>query len=189
MDQLRADIYLDLLRRRYKGGKITRSDFGILDMRVTADSLTGESEESAELNGFGPVIADVARQVAEHQENVERRWTQYDPETKQPIDEGITRRRPTASQRRRVEVLHPTCIHPGCRMPSADCDIDHRVPWIEARSTCTCDLGPMCRHHHVIRHTHGWRYEFMAGGDFLFTSPFGHRYTTSGRQLANARSP
>ena len=189
MDQLRVDIYLDLLRRRYKGGRITRSDFGNLDMRVTAETLAGQSDESAELNGFGPVIADVARQVAEHQEHVRRRWLLYDTDTKQPIDGGITRRRPAPSQRRTAEILHPACIHPGCRMPSVDCDLDHRKPWSEARFTCTADLGPMCRHHHVIRHTYGWQYASIAGGDFLFSSPFGHQYTTSGREPPNARSP
>ncbi len=189
MDQLRADIYLDLLRRRHKDGKITRADFGNLDMKVTAETLTGESDESAEIAGFGPVIADVARQVAEHQEHVHRRWMLIDPDTQQPIDGGITRRKPIASQRRKAELQHPTCIHPGCRMPSVDCDIDHRQPWAEHRVTCTADLGPMCRHHHVIRHTFGWRYEPTAGGDFLFGSPFGHQYTSSGRLVANARSP
>ena len=189
VSQLRADIYLDLLRRRHKGGKITRADFGNLDMSVTAETLTGQSEDSAELNGFGPVLADVARQVADHQDNVERRWRLIDPETGQPIDGGISRRRPTASQRRKAEMLHPTCIHPGCRLPSVDCDIDHRVPWIEARITCSCDLGPLCRHHHTIRHAYGWTYRSVAGGDFLFTSPFGHQYTTSGHQPAKARSP
>ena len=188
MDQLRADIYLDLLRRRYQGKKATRADFGNLDIRGSAETFAGLSDESADLNGFGPVIADVARQVAEHQENVERRWLLIDPDTKQPIDGGITRRRPTASQRRQAELLHPTCIHPGCRMPSVDCDIDHRVPWIKARITCSCDLGPMCRHHHVIRHRFGWTYKPVAGGDYLFTSPFGHHYTTTG-QPAKARAP
>jgi hypothetical protein len=189
MDQLRADIYLDLLRRRYKGKKATRADFGNLDIRGTAETFAGLSDEAAELNGFGPVISDVARQVAEHQKNMQWRWMLVDPDTQQPIDGGTTRRRPTVSQRRKAEMLHPTCIHPGCRMPSIDCDIDHRVPWSEARITCSCDLGPMCRHHHVIRHTHGWTYQPITGGDYLFTSPFGHQYTTSGRQPAKPRAP
>ncbi|MGA9596484.1 MAG: DUF222 domain-containing protein, partial [Acidimicrobiia bacterium] len=129
MDQLRADIATDLLRRRYRAGKVTRADFGNLDIKMTAETLTGVSDESAELGGYGPVIADVARQVADHQEHVERRWMLIDPDTKQAIDGGICRRKPTVSHRRRTELLHPTCIHPGCRMPSVDCDIDHRIPW------------------------------------------------------------
>jgi hypothetical protein len=189
MDQLRSDIGLDLLRRRYKGKKVTRSDFGILDMKVTGETLTGQSDESAVLNGFGPILADIARQVAEHQEQTERRWSLIDPDTGQPIDGGITRRKPTASQRRMAETLHPTCIHPGCRMPAVDCDIDHRVPYSDQPVTCTCELGPMCRHHHVIRHEYGWSYDLIDGGDFLFTSPFGHQYRTSGKPVPNAQSP
>jgi len=189
MDQLRADIYLDLLRRRHRDGKITRADFGNLDMKITAETLTGQSDESAEIAGFGPVIGAVARQVAENQEHVHRRWMLIDPDTNQPIDGGVIRRKPIASQRRKAEMLHPTCVHPGCRMPSVDCDIDHRRPWAEYRVTCTADLGPMCRHHHVVRHRFGWRYEPAAGGDFLFHSPFGRQYTTSGREPAMARAP
>ncbi len=189
MDQLRADIYLDLLKRRRVTGKITRADYGILDMNLTAETLTGQSDESAELGGYGPILADIARQVADHQEHVEHRWSLVDPDTGQPIDGGITRRRPTASQRRRAETLHPTCIHPGCRRPAVDCDIDHRIPWSHRHITCTCDLGPMCRHHHVIRHAYGWSYQLVKGGEFVHTSPLGHHYTTSGRPAQHARAP
>jgi len=189
MDQLRSDIGLDLLRRRYSGKKVTRADFGILDMKVTAESLAGLSDESAELNGYGPILADIARQVAEHQGHVERRWSLLDPDTGQPIDGGVTRRKPTAAQRRMAETMHPTCLHPGCRMPAVDCDLDHRIPYSEAPVTCSGEVGPMCRHHHVIRHKYGWSYDLVDGGDFLFTSPFGHQYLTSGRPVACAQSP
>jgi hypothetical protein len=33
----------------------------------------------------------------------------------------------------------------------------------------------------VIRHLAGWKYERLADGDYLWTSPLGLRYTTSGR--------
>jgi len=188
IDQLRADIYLDLLKRRFVDGKLTRADYGILDVRLTAETLTGQSNDAAELNGFGPVLGDIARQVAEHQHHVERRWSLYDPDTGQVIDGGITRRKPTTAQRRMAEILYPTCIHPGCRMPSVDCDIDHRIPWSHSRITCSCDLGPMCRHHHVIRHTFGWTYQ-LVNNDTIHTTPLGHRYTTSGKPARNARSP
>jgi hypothetical protein len=187
IDQIRADIFTDLLRRRHHGKKVTRADYGNLDIRGTAESFAGISNESADLNGFGPVLADIARQIAEHHDNTRLRWTLIDPDTGEPIDGGTTRRRPTTSQRRRAETLHPTCIHPGCRMPSVDCDIDHRKPWAHYRITCTCDLAPMCRHHHTVRHTFGWTYQPTTGGDHRFTSPFGHRYTTSGQPAA--RSP
>lgn len=189
MDQIRADIYTDLLLRRYVDGKTTKADFGVLTITGTAETLTGQSKESAELHGFGPVLSEIAQEVAEHNKNAEWRWNTTDPDTGQPIDGGIIRRRPTTAQRRKVEALHPACIHPGCRMPAVDCDLDHTVPWSKRKLTCTSGLGPMCRHHHVIRHTFGWKYELIEGGDFLFTSPLGHHHTTSGRPAATARAP
>jgi hypothetical protein len=189
MDQLRADIYLDLLKRRYVGGKITRADYGILDIKLTAGTLTGLTDESAELGGYGPILADIARQIVDHQQHTERRWTLIDPDTKQPIDGGITRRKPTTAQRRRAETLYPTCIHPGCRTPAVACDIDHRIPWRHRHLTCSCDLGPMCRHHHTIRHRYGWTYQLVNNGDIIHTTPLGHQYTTTGRPPKHARSP
>ncbi len=183
MDQLRADIYLDILRQRSsraRKGKAT-ADRGAVILNVDPATLAGLNEHSGELNGYGPVIADIARQVAEHQQDSEWRWSLIDPDTGRPIDGGITRRRPTVSQRRRAETLYPTCVHPGCRMPAIDCDIDHRIPYSERQVTCTGDLSPLCRHHHSIRHKFGWTFEDIEGGDYLFTTPLEHHYTTSGR--------
>ncbi len=181
MDQLRVDIFLDLLRQRSSKPGEDASGSGGVNIDVDLTTLAGLDDHSGHLNGYGPVIADIARQTAEHQVNGEWRWTLRDPETGLPIDGGIVRRRPTAPQRRKVETLYKTCVHPGCRMPSVDCDIDHRVPWSERRLTCSDDLGPLCRHHHRIRHVFGWSYKMVDGGDILFTSPLRHRYTTSGR--------
>ncbi len=181
MDQLRVDIFLDLLRQRSSKPGEDSSGLGGVNIDVDLTTLAGLDDHSGHLNGYGPVIADIARQTAEHQVKGEWRWTLRDPDTGQPIDGGILRRRPTAAQRRKIEALHKTCVHPGCRMPSVDCDIDHQIPWSERRLTCTDDLGPLCRHHHRIRHAFGWSYEMVDGGDILFSSPLRHHYTTSGR--------
>jgi hypothetical protein len=98
-----------------------------------------------------------------------------------PLHQGTTRRRPTAGQRRYVETRDPRCIFPGCRMPSRACDLDHRIEWAHSRRTAVDDLGPVCRHDHVIRHRHLWTYRPLAGGDYLWTSRLGHSYTSSGR--------
>ncbi len=182
MDQLRADIFLDLLRQRSgKAHHAGGGDKGGVHIEVDLPTLAGLKKNAGHLNGYGPVIDDIARQTVDQQHDSPWTWTARDPETGQPVAGGITRRRPTAGQRRKAEALHRTCVHPGCRMPAVDCDIDHRIPWAESRITCTEDLGPMCRHHHRIRHAFGWTYELADGGDFVFTTPLGHRHTTSGR--------
>lgn len=178
MDQLRADVFLDLLDGV---GSAPRSADGAVHLHTDLPTLAGLADHPGEIAGFGPVVADVARQVAEHQQQCEWRWTLVDPDSGLPIDGGIIRRRPTASQRRYVQARYRTCIHPGCRMPAVDCDIDHRITWTESHTTRTRDLLPLCRHHHVIRHRHGWTYRPLPDGDFEFTSPLGLTYTTSGR--------
>lgn len=68
-------------------------------------------------------------------------------------------------------------------MPARQCDLDHRIPWVKRHETSTAGLVPGCRHDHVVvRHGIGWRHEPLSGGDHLWTSPLGHRYTTSGRE-------
>jgi hypothetical protein len=176
MDQLRADILLDLVE-----GTGAAAGRGMVDIQVDVATLARLVDHPGDLAGYGPVIADIARQVAHHQHDAEWRWTLVDPDTGVPIDGGTTRRRPTTAQRRRVQTRNRTCVHPGCRMPAVDCDLDHCIPWAERQLTSVHNLAPLCRHHHVIRHKAGWSYRPLRNGDYQFTTPLGHTYTTSGR--------
>lgn len=169
MDQLRADVYMDLLT-----GKTTAGKGGTVDIRVDLDTLTGLSDTPGELGGYGPVIADITRQVAEQQERAKWRYTVTDPASGQPIAAGLTRRRPTAQQRRLIEATHTTCVFPGCRMPATECDLDHRVEWSKGGPTTVENQKPLCRHDHTGRHDKGWTYEVLPNGDIRWTSPLGH---------------
>ena len=178
IDQLRADVLLDLLEGT---GVATQSGRGTNIIHTTLESLTKLSNHPGELAGYGPVIADIARQVVDKQRDGEWRWVLEDSETWLTLGNGTTRRRPTTQQRRDVETRSPTCIHPGCRMPAAESDLDHRIPWAQQRRTHTDNLAPLCRYHHRIKHEAGWKYKAASGGDYVFTTPLGHAYTTSGR--------
>jgi len=176
IDQLRADVYLDLLC----GTKHNTATRGVVDIRVDLDTLTELNEHPGDLAGYGPVVADIIRRVAERETQAEWRYTVTNPDTGQPIHTDVTRRRPTASQRRGVEARNPTCVFPGCRMPAISSDLDHRTPWANGGPTTEANLGPLCRHDHCIRHQHGWTYTPLPNGDHQWTSQLGHTYTTSG---------
>jgi hypothetical protein len=180
MDQLRADVYLDLLEGKARSKKPTQ---GGIELRVDLQTLARLSEAPGELAGYGPVIADIARQITEQQTHgTPWRFVVTDPATGMPVTHGITRRRPTATQQRHLIAHHQTCVFPGCRMPATNCDLDHRIPWAHSHTTRTNDLAPGCRHDHIrIRHRHGWTYRPLPGGDWLWTRRLGHQYTTSGR--------
>ena len=116
-DQIRADVFLDLLDGVGHQGRRRR---GTVDIQVDLTTLARLADDPGELAGYGPVIADIARQVAENQPQAEWRWTLTHPETGLVVDNGTTRRRPTTRQRRHVEARHRSCVFPGCRMPAAD---------------------------------------------------------------------
>ena len=173
MDQLRADVFLDLLTgtQPAKGGTV--------DIRVDLPTLTELADHSGDLAGYGPVIADIARQVTEQQQSAQWRFTATDPHTG-AAHTGLTRRRPTADQQRRVESRNTTCIFPGCRMPAVDCDIDHQIPHSEGGPTHEDNLAPLCRRDHRIKGA-GWTYRQLPGGHHQWTSRLGHTYFTTGR--------
>jgi hypothetical protein len=178
MDQLRADVVLDLLDpaapSRRQAGR------GSIVMTVDLATLAGMSENSGELGGYGPVIADIARQVAEDSQHAEWRFLVADADGR-PHTVGITRRRPTAADRRTVETAYPTCAFPGCRMPASQCDIDHTTPWADLGPSAPFNLRPLCRSDHRLRHLAGWRYHTNEHGDLEWLSPLGHRYVTKPR--------
>jgi len=178
MDQLRADVVLDLLEGT---GVATRSGRGTVVIHTTPSELAGLTNRPGELDGYGPVIADIARQVAADQVDGEWRWVVEDPDTAQPLAIGTTRRRPNAAQQRLVETRDRTCIHPGCRMPATESDIDHNIQRSQGGPTHTGNLAPLCRHHHVLKDNTSWSYRAIASGDYEFTSLLGHTYTTSGQ--------
>ncbi len=178
IDQIRADVLLDLLEG---AGSPTGGGRGTVDLRVDLATLAGLDDRSGDLNGYGPVVADIARQVAEWQDSAEWRFGIVQPDTGAIVHTGTTRRRPTAAQRREVEMRDATCAFPGCRMPATQSDLDHTTPWAERRRTSARGLGPLCRHHHVVRHRAGWSYVRLPNGDYRWTSPLHHTYTTSGQ--------
>ncbi|MEA2000446.1 MAG: DUF222 domain-containing protein [Actinomycetota bacterium] len=164
MDQLRADVLLDLV---IGTSQATKAGRGTVDIIADLKTLTELADHRGELAGYGPVIADIARQVAERQTDAEWRWTMIDPDSQQTLDTDITRRRPAARQRRQIQTRDRTCIFPGCRMPAVGCDIDRRIPLSEHGPARNDHLAPACRYDHVtVRHRFGWSYIPLSNGDY-----------------------
>ena len=96
IDQIRADVFSDLMVGRH----LSQSSAGSVDITVDLTTLTGLSEVPGEIPGWGPVIADIARQVAVANQGGQWRVSVTDPETGQVVWNGVTRRRPTTTERR-----------------------------------------------------------------------------------------
>ncbi|MFP5333113.1 MAG: DUF222 domain-containing protein [Acidimicrobiia bacterium] len=171
MDQLRADVAVDLLCGT-ASSKIGRVHFTI----GLTDLFDPDVRAAADLAGYGPILTDIIDQLTEAGWD----WT-VNGESGMPVADGHGRRRHTASQRRRLAGWKKTCVAPGCRMPTVDCDLDHTTPYSESGTTAAGDSAPLCRHDHCVRHATGWTYRRLPDGDILWTGPLGTTYTASGR--------
>jgi Domain of unknown function (DUF222)/HNH endonuclease len=173
IDQLRTDILLD----RLEVDRSTTGRRGVVDLDIDLTTLAGLDANPAEIPGFGPIVADVARKVAASQHHTEWRVTVTDPDCGTVVWNGVTRRRPTVTQRRYLEARHRCCVFPGCRMPAMNSDIDHTRDFAKGGATDVSNLGPLCRHHHRLKHQGEWRLEQLEPGRFRWTSRLGHVYT------------
>lgn len=177
MDQLRADVLMDLLDPLESDASVEPRR-GAIVLNVDLMTLAGLAQSAGDLGGYGPVIADIARQVADESPNAEWRYVVTGSRGR-PLGGGTTRRRPTSAQRRTIQTLYPTCAFPGCRMPAIKSDIDHTTPHVDGGPTRLDNLAPLCRYDHVVRHGAGWSYCPTTDGDHEWVSPLGHRYTAA----------
>jgi len=176
LDQIRADVALDLLSGKcghYRHANTVGA--GRTNVTVSAETLARLSDQPGELDGYGPVVAEIARKTV--RENIDGEWVFTVTDQGRPVATGTLSRRPTADQRRRAEADYPSCVMVGCRQPAHQCDLDHRKPVSEGGPTHNDNLGPLCRHHHLVKHHSRWRVRRLHNGDHQWTSPLGHTYT------------
>lgn len=173
IDQLRADVFVDLLTGR--NHQTTRR--GAVDIRVDLATLLMLNDDPGDLAGFGPVIADVVRRVVKESRSSSYRISIIDGPAGTPIhttiDTTTSSRTPSAAQRRRIEVRDPVCVFPGCRVPSTRSDIDHILAVQDGGRTTDANLAPLCRHHHRIKHRFGWSYTRESDRAYLWKSRAG----------------
>ena len=94
-------------------------------MTVAATTLLGLDDHPAHLGSYGPIPAQVARELAQ-----DATWRRIltDPH-RQVAAVGTTSYRPGADLTRTVAARDITCTFPGCRQPATRCEIDHRIPY------------------------------------------------------------
>ncbi|MFC4050573.1 DUF222 domain-containing protein [Actinomadura syzygii] len=83
--------------------------------------------------------------------------------------------RAPAALRREIQVRHSTCVFPTCNQPSHRCDLDHTTPW-RPGITCRCNLAPLCRSHHRLKQTRGWKLHQPWPGLLIWVTPAGAWY-------------
>ncbi|WP_188543401.1 HNH endonuclease signature motif containing protein [Rhodococcoides trifolii] len=88
---------------------------------------------------------------------------------------------PGAALAEYVRGQHHTCVHPGCQVPSARCDLDHVVEFDHADPllggwTIGSNLRPLCRRHHNMKTDKHWDYEILPDGTIHARDSLGNDY-------------
>ncbi|MBS42006.1 MAG: hypothetical protein CMH83_02275 [Nocardioides sp.] len=88
---------------------------------------------------------------------------------------------PTAYIAAQARWRHPTCVFPGCGVPSAHADLDHIEPYASGGKTTADNLAPLCRRHHRMKTHTRWRYRRRPDGVLEWTGPMGQMFTVDDR--------
>ncbi|MEV5711572.1 DUF222 domain-containing protein [Actinoallomurus sp. NPDC052274] len=152
---------------------------GTVHLTVPLPTLLGLSTEPGEVSGYGPLTAEVARQMAGAASDPRTRWcVTVIGSNGEPLHHGHLGYRPPPGMAHVIRTLQPTCVFPGCGRPASACDLDHRVPYDQGGATCPCNMSPLCRRHHRAKQADGWR---LAEHDarLRWTTPAGKTYELS----------
>ena len=168
MDARRADILTDLLLGRDVRSKAQTT----VEVQVNLDvaTLAGLADNPGELAGFGPIPAEMARELGA----AARRWRAalIDDKTGQLMDLSVAYR-PRRLLDLTVRARDQVCCFPGCRQPARRCDLDHTIPHGRRGRTVAGNLGALCRHHHRLKTHTSWAMSQPEPGLFIWTSPTG----------------
>ncbi|TDX81610.1 HNH endonuclease [Rathayibacter sp. PhB151] len=185
LQQLSADAAVDLLCDGDIAGTTPDSENrpdptfvpGVrAEVRLTlaASTAAGLDDAPADLDGYGPVPADVARELIRTAASFTRVLT--DQDTGAVVSVGRTWRVPPAQMRLHLQLRDQTCRFPGCTRTASTAEADHTLEWRNGGETSLENLVMLCTSHHHVRHGEQWSYDRIDDhGTIEWTSPTGRR--------------
>lgn len=179
VDQLRADALTAICSGVLTGSMPTgvaswQGRRPHVSVSVALSTLLGYDEQPGDLDGYGPVPADLARRMAADPTATWRRLVT--DELGHVRDYGRTVYRPPADLRELVIARDRICRGVGCHRSARHCEQDHIVAWADGGATDRANLAPECTRDHHIRHDCGWAVHRAHDGTVTWTSPSGRRY-------------
>jgi hypothetical protein len=141
---------------------------------MTLETLLGLNDLPADLDGVGPLTAEVARNLAYDPTGTWQRMI-VDPVNGRCLDYGRKVHDPPADLREHSIAVHRTCVHPGCGRHARRCHLDHHQAWSDGGHTRDDNLGPLCERHHHLKHEADWTMLKLPNG-YQWTTPTGHTY-------------
>ncbi|MGI5132772.1 DUF222 domain-containing protein [Pseudonocardia sp. CA-107938] len=181
MDERRADLLADLL-----SGRLTNPDLALptpvnpgkplVQLLMPMTSLFGLTDDPCELLGYGPITAEMAREVA-----ATATWRRllFDPASGALLDHGRSTYTPPAALADFVRARDVYCRFPGCRRKVVNGELDHIQAFADGGATSAANLAGYCvRHHHLKHAGGGWQVRALPDGGLEWITPTGHSHIT-----------
>jgi hypothetical protein len=176
MDQLRADVFADLLVGKTDHHTAIAAQVFI---HIPLGTALGLTEDGCELTGHGPIPGGIGRQIMNNPNSIWR-TVLTEPTTGTVVDVGRTRYRPPPALADLVHARDRECRMPGCHRPAQAGDIDHHLPWAHGGNTNAGNLDCFCRYHHRLKDHPGWNYTVdPVTREFTVTTPTSRRYRSN----------
>jgi hypothetical protein len=154
-----------------------------INLTIDLPTMLGLAENPAQLSGYGPIPASIARNLA-----ADGKWRKFitDPETGNLLDCGRESYIPSQPLVDFLTARDRICRFPGCSQPARLGDIDHAQSWESGGLTNVANLGFLCRRHHRLKTHGGWKLESHADGSCTWTSPNSQTYFVPARPINEA---
>lgn len=151
-----------------------------INLTMDLPTALGLANNPAELAGYGPIPAQVARHLAS-----DAKWRKFvtDPGTGNLLSFGRESYIPPQALVDFIAARDRICRFPGCSQPARVSDIDHVIPWEEGGETSAENLGLLCRRHHRMKTHNGWKLKSNIDGSCLWTSPAGKEIFVPARPI------
>ncbi|SHH53578.1 HNH endonuclease [Jatrophihabitans endophyticus] len=120
-----------------------------VQVTVAATTLLGMDDEPAELDGFGPLPASIARAIAADPSGT---WQRLLTDPVGQLVDCSRRYRPAAPLAEFVMARDRTCRFPRCPRPARRTELDHQIPWEDGGTTTADNLECLCSRHHHLKH-------------------------------------
>ena len=174
IDARRADALVQIACATLANPAIPRAHGRPITLGVLIDlpTLLGLADHPAELTGYGPIPADVARALAA--DVPWRRWV-TDPVTGYLLDYGSTTYAPPQGLRDYLLAAHPRCTSPYCGQPSYRCELDHSKPYDQGGPTSAAGMRPQCKNHHHLKTLGHTATQAHVDGSTTTTTPTGRQ--------------
>ncbi|WP_460463624.1 HNH endonuclease signature motif containing protein, partial [Arthrobacter pigmenti] len=139
-------------------------------------TLMGLSDEPADLEGYGPIDEDTARELAVNAPSFKRLLTH--PETGALLSYGRNRYGVPKDLQNMVRLRDRRCRGVGCNRAARTCEIDHSMPYPRG-ATEESNLKALCKLNHLLKTAKLWTDVQHRDGRVEWTSPAGRKYSNT----------